>query len=639
MIHFYFCWAKEHEDYDPMHHNTMDLDIFKVSIQQEEGGFAEAQVILKSPLNLREALLEQFKARKAFISMTVKGTTSLLFCGRFIPLPLKTSGNLQEFKLTSRPLDAEQKMENLHRRLSADRTLYNPYFSSVEQESDSLLSLEGGTQLHYWCPKTHCLSLSDIFEGRHHYTLRDSIFKNSLSYKLSHSPLSRIQVTLKARWLQESEGRIPLTAKLRHLGQEGLITTLTPYALKKRWWKEGQKLSKANYWVDESSLEDVSDTAISPYLRHQLMTSPIMLSSVDPLNKKGCKTPIRLKARAFKPKLVLGWKARHIRDETLKFELSQNLQNVNMPSAQSRELTFHLHALSRDDLAKPWRPHHTYSPGNRVVFNGFLYKCNFPHRSGLVFDHYQELFDQMGVAPKVPFRSLSSFFNTQEGYDAFDHALRRAGSYLLASSRALEISFRVPIDQAPHITCDTTVSIKDSGIKDGQAVGKVKRFRLVIDHDIHSSYLDVVLGVSIAPKSLEGDQLQDELNKDRYVLGSYCHDGDTDEAYSSNHRTTAFGLTHELWNHQGVRHHFGDDPIQDSCGLLDSVTIQNQAFEQETQIHQRLQSGRSSLLNILKNCQTNVSLRLRTIKPYTHIKREIVVLPLKPLNAPYHISL
>lgn len=247
MIQFNFAWAKEDEHFDPIKHSKMDLDIFKFFLSHEEGSFAEARVWLKSPLLQKKEFFDQCKKNKVFISLSNKGSVKLLFCGRFILSPHKIEGDLLEFTLTSRPSSAETLLENLHQRMVSDLKTYNPLFTPEEAERDASLSLEGTTQIHYWCPRTHQLSLSDIFSGGTHYEVDGNIIEGSLQTRLVQVPIEQLAVTVKARWLQEQRGRLSLTARLRQLGILGNITSLTGRDLKHRWWKQGQKLHKANY--------------------------------------------------------------------------------------------------------------------------------------------------------------------------------------------------------------------------------------------------------------------------------------------------------------------------------------------------------------------------------------------------------
>lgn len=635
MIQFNFAWAKEDENFDPIKHSKMDLDIFKFSLIHEEGAFAEARVWLKSPILQKKEFFDQCKQNKIFISLSNNKSIELLFCGRFILAPHKIEGDLLEFTLTSRPFSAETLLEDLHQRMVSDLKMYNPLFTSAEAERDVSLSLEGTTKIHYWCPKTHQLSLSDIFKGSTHYEVEGNIMDRSLQTRFVQVPIEQLAVTVKVRWLQEQRGCLPLTSRLRQLGVLGNITSLTGRDLKHRWWKQGQKLHKANYWVEESSLEEV--TSIFNHkaqMRH--VTSPISLSPLDPLSHQGQQTKVRLKVRSYTPKLTLGWKVRQLRDESLKFVLTQRLQQTNVHPNVTRDIIFHVHRPSRHDLVKPWHSSKSYNTGDRVLHDGFIYKCNFPHRAGHTFQHYQELFDRYAVAPSVPFRKLSSFFHSNHGYETFDHAVRRAASHLLSSARAIEVSFKTTINLAHLMSCDTSLTVFHPSVPGGKVVGKIKRFNIVVDGDSGESYISVVLGVSIAAKSEEVDRVQN--SRDTYVFDSYCTP-EEDAPYTSNRRDTAYGLSHVCWDDQRPAHHFGDDAERDAVGLLDAVIIKNQAQEQEAYIHEERTTGNRSLAAILKECRTSLELKLHALKPFSHKSHEIVVSLLEPLNAPHQIDL
>ncbi|MBX9697728.1 MAG: hypothetical protein K2X53_06560 [Alphaproteobacteria bacterium] len=636
MKHYYFAWVEEYESFDSTRHNRMDADIFKILLHQEEGAFAEAHIQLKHPLDPEDVRVQTLTNKKAFLSMGVNGDVTLLFCGRLVPLPLKGHGLIQEFKLTSRPVDATSQLEWLHHRLKQDPMRFHPYFVSASEEDDVRSTLEGGTDLHYWCPRSHKLSLSNIFNGTTSVTLDRDCLADTLQCRFTHAPFSTVDVALKARWLQDHRGTLSITKALRQLGENGLLKTFTGGDLKRRWWRVGQKLHQANYWVEESALDEVSDYFPQALEANESYSSPITLSPHDPLNKHQGPTKVRLKRKCYKPKLVLGWKVRLVRDETLVFTLSQRLQSHTMPQNETRSLRFNLHALSRADSAHPWRPHHAYAAGDLINHAGNLLKCRYPHRSGAEFEDYHELFEITGPAPDIPFRRLSSFFTTQAGYSAFDHAINRAAAYLLASARALEISFKVPIDYAPLITCDSTICLEHAQLPRGRASGKVKQFRLVIDADASKTFIEIVLAVSVA--SPHARQIHPDKRANAYVFQNYFEE-EAEDPYATNYRQTSFGLQHERFDDQKPTDFFGNNVEHDAAGLLRGLSLLNTACAQEAHIQAECYPKRHSLQSILKECRTTLTLHLNKLKSFTQNPHVITVAPLAPLSAPHQIDL
>jgi hypothetical protein len=636
MKHYYFAWVEEQESFDSTRHNRMDADIFKITLHQEEGAFAEAHVQLKHPLDPDDVRAQTLTNKKAFLSMRVNGDVTLLFCGRLVPLPLKGHGLIQEFKLTSRPEDAPAQLEWLHHRLKQDPMRFHPYFVSASEENDVRSTLEGGTDLHYWCPRSHKLSLSNIFNGTTSVTIDRDCLADTLQCRFTHTPFSAVEVALKARWLQDHRGTLSITKALRQLGENGLLKTFTGGDLKRRWWRVGQKLHQANYWVEESALDEVSDYFPQAIDANESYSSPITLSPHDPLNKHQGPTTVRLKRKCYKPKLVLGWKVRLVRDETLVFKLSQRLQSQTTPQNETRSLRFNLHALSRADSAHPWRPRHAYAAGDLISHAGNLLKCRYPHRSGAEFEDYHELFEITGPAPHIPFRRLSSFFTTQAGYAAFDHAINRAAAHLLASARALEISFKVPIDYAPLITCDSTIHVEHAQLPRGRASGKVKQFRLVIDADASKTFIEIVLGVSVALP--HAPHVRPNKRANAYVLQNYFKE-EGEAPYAINDRQTSFGLQHERFDNQKPTDFFGNNVEHDAAGLLRGLSLLNTACAQEAHIQSECYPKRHSLQSILKECRTTVTLHLNKLKPFTQHPHVITVAPLAPLSAPHQIDL
>lgn len=636
MRQFNFAWAKEDENFDPIIHNRMDLDVFKFSINHEEGGFAEARVWLKILESSRIAFIERCKDSKIFISSINKDKIELLFCGRFILSPHRIEGELAEYILTSRPDIAEDLLRDLHQTLSFNFKRYNPLFIKNNEDEDLSSSLEGTTKIHHWCPKTHIVNLSDIFKGNTHHFLKENKIIGSIQTRLTHVPIQRLDVTVKARWLQEQRGRLSLTARLRQFGHLGCIKSLTGNDLNRRWWREGQKLHRANYWVEESSLDEVS-YAFNQKVHSNRLTSPVSLAAFDPLNQHREKTEIRLKVKSFMPKLVLGWKMSHLRDESLKFTLKQSLQETNVYPYESRSMFFNLHRLNRYDCVKPWHPRKSYDPGACVLHDGMIYKCNFPHRASSSFRYYKELFDPIAVAPEVPFSKMSSFFHSNHGYEAFDEAVRRAASYLLASARAFEVSFKTTLDIISIISCDSSLSLQSSSLPGGKVTGKVKQYTIVVDGESGNSFVSVILGVSIASKTLN---IGSSSNfQDSYVFDSYCAGVNGEAPFVFNERLTAYGLSHVSWDDQRPLDHFGNNTERDAAGLLEDIIIKNQADEQEDFIHNSCVNDQYSLMEALKECRTSIDLKLHALKPFSHQSHVIKVIICDELTAPHQIDL
>ncbi len=76
---------------------------------------------------------------------------------------------------------------------------------------------------------------------------------------------------------------------------------------------------------------------------------------------------------------------------------------------------------------------------------------------------------------------LSSFFLTSRGQKVAKNLALRAHTYLMASHRVFEVTVQVPFEQGISLSCDYEIKIEDGGLPGRAVLGKVIKYRLVVD--------------------------------------------------------------------------------------------------------------------------------------------------------------
>ncbi len=105
--------------------------------------------------------------------------------------------------------------------------------------------------------------------------------------------------------------------------------------------------------------------------------------------------------------------------------------------------------------------------------------------------------------------SLSSFFLTSRGRKVAENLALRAHTYLLASHRAFEVTVRVPFEEVMSLSCDHNVKIDDSKLTAKSFLGKVIKYRLVVEGTTGHKFGELKIGCLLDEAGLEMPVLKD----------------------------------------------------------------------------------------------------------------------------------
>jgi hypothetical protein len=403
----HFAWVEAGAKFDPVAHGRCDLDILDLTIDHREGEVAIATVVVP------KATLPPWNQRHVFISY---GQT-LLFSGRLVGLPLGIKKDLISLELTAEPLDAGEQLQ----KMSADLKqipYWDPSFVETTELDNPAEWLEARSALFAWDRVEGSVCLSDLFQGRQTLTLTDAFFSDSLNIRLAETPLSHISVNLTAEWVQKAQGEVSLGRKISSAFQEGMVNTLTLDGLLGTWPKEGQKLGRSGYWVERSSLQQVTPPPTGILNIYPTLTPEVM--AWDEKDQK----PKAIRAVRFwmMGTLNLGWKYRQRRREIVQFTITQKTQLEGKIRPLTRTLNLRLQQVVPEDTG--------------------------------------------------------TFFLTLQGRRTIEHALEMVKAHLAASARCLEVEMTLPFEAGFPLSLDHSIHIKDPRIPGGEVTGKVIAYRL-----------------------------------------------------------------------------------------------------------------------------------------------------------------
>ena len=406
----YFAWVREGDTFDTTLHAREDLEILELNIDHREGEVALATLVVA------RATLPPWDQRNVFISHE----ETLFFKGRLVGLPLELKNDLVRLELTSEPADADNQLKSLGKEMKK-APFWDSSFVEVKDQDNPSELLEARSALFSWDRTSGRVCISDLFQGKQTLNLTDVFFADSLIVRLAETPLSHVSVNLSVEWIQQGEGEVDLSRRIRSEFVGGMINTLTPESLQNSWPKEGQKIGRSGYWVVKSSLKQVSPPRTGILDIYPTVT-PEILSWND---LRGEPQSLRAKRFWMLGRLILGWRYRQKRRETVKFTLGHETQLDGKIRPLMRTLNLCLQQV-------------------------------------------------------VPVQS-PTFFLTGRGRQAVEHAIEVAKAHLAGSARCLEIELMAPLEFCLDLSMDHSVYIKDPRLPGGEVSGKVIAYQFHLE--------------------------------------------------------------------------------------------------------------------------------------------------------------
>lgn len=590
----------------PPFSDKKDIPLLDLEIFQEEDSFAKAHLVIDVRTSLPPTGTEGI----------IRGNDKELFLkGHLVGTPIYIKGDVAKIELIAYPSDFKERIKVLQKACRV-----HPYWDGLwvppERHTDFQEIQDVRTASLYCDRRTGELSLSDWFEGRQTLTLTDTFFPDSLVVKVIRAPLKSCTINVHAHWVQKETGVASLSSAIKRAFPRLKVNTYTQDALLKKWPEPGKRLGRSGYWVIKSTLKPMIPAA-SHYPTY---------SSALPLTKEeGEIKPYRLKRYWFKPSLWVGWQVRQKRKETLSLTLDHAFQPLFPGEGEHKTLEFTLQNINPDPRSHPWKPDSFYRRGAKVCYEQSLYTCKKAHTSSLSFgkDQAYWTFKKLFHTP-LGHPARGSFFTTERGYLAAEHAMERAKVELAKSSRCLEVSsFEAPWESLRTITTDVSVTLRDSRLPGGTVKGKVVKYAFVAKGETGERFGHVTLLCGAGKENVEKKIFHPTPD---YTLDDYC-----EKSYQVHENAldqTPSGLSYLRYDKQGPFHSLFPGPV------VRGVRLTHGPQDQEKAIRQCAYRSPSFLRKSLSQSPTRLRLFLKDLRAQERLDSLIPVTMTAPWSAP-----
>lgn len=599
-----FAWVAEDAAFDPEVHAVQDEAIRSLEIEERENRVPVCRIVVEAPA---AGLLSDGRLQHAFVSESVGDQTRLLFHGRLIAVPADLSGPFATlafepaagdlaaavaaaveplavapywdplFVRDSDEDDPEAMLAAYHARPWIDRT------SGAVAVSDSLtgrgvsatsvavgtgekqlvvpagFGWRVGTRLRAARRADLCTFMEGAVSayagtlltlavdttgggGTHGDWLISVAFAaadiegDSVDVTCSGLPLPEVAVSVTAEWVQAAQGVVDVGQVLRN-GLGGPLRTLSADFVR-RWPRPGAPVgAHSGYRVVESALDPLP--AEIDLLARDADGSLIHFS---PPIRVLTAARERLRIFGYRPHLTVAYDYAQKRREVLRFTLAGNAQALAGEEAAALDLDFVLRDVG-EEPTPAWVPSRPYETGALVNVAGTIYEA--------IAASADAVFDPAKWAPTagrsaIGDRRRSSFFLTDRGGIAIDHAIEVAAARLAESQRAVTVSWRVHGWPAvlTDLSCDHSATVESPRLPGGRATGKVVALRLFRDGDTGALGGEVTIACSVGL----GYQGAAAESVNAYVETDYVQDGLL--AGTGNRESGGRGITYAAYADQ-----------------------------------------------------------------------------------------
>lgn len=584
---------------------SSSISLFNLEISQEENYFGKARIVVDALVSLPPGGTE---------GVIVQENNGILFKGFLVGSFVKIDGVFGEIELIAKPLNFLDKVGALQK---LNRIL--PYWDSLwvrSENQNNFQEIQDVRTSSLFCnPRTGELSLSDWFEGGKTIDVGQKFFQQSLQVKLLKPPLQACTVNVHAHWIQRKGDISNLGSQIRKAFPHGKVSTYTEKAISVKWPEPRKRLGRSGLWILKSELKPMVPLS-SLYPTY---SPPI------PLGEEGAPLKIyRAKRHWFKPILWVRWQARQKRRETLSLTLEHDFQSLFPGKGEHKTMEHTLQNINPDPEAYPWEPEHFYREGAKVIYKNAIYKCQSDHSSKLMFEEDRELW-RFKKHFHTPLGSpdRASFFLTDRGYQAAEHAMERAKVMLAKSARCLEISFEGPWEELKEVTTDTSIVLVDPRLPGGEVKGKVVKYALIAKGETGERIVQVTL-LCAAGTGKEG-------RADARSILVYSVE-DYEEAGYQIHENqvcqTPTGLSYFRYDDQGPSEGLPYGPV------LRGIQLTNGPDDQETTMRQRAYKAPGSLKKALSEKPTRIQLFFKDLRTKERLDHVITVRMATPWSAP-----
>lgn len=463
----YFSWAQASEQFDPAKHGRNDLDILSLNIQHREGSVAQAVLHIATEPN---PIFKKWAYISVADSLNGEYNIKPIFFGQLVRVPEHLNTGETRLIFTALPADISEKIALLSGELKE-----KPYWDELFVDSSALDNaaelLEARPAFFHFDRITHDVILSGLFDGRIVHTIEHEVLQDSLSLKIQDLPQPYVDVTVSAEWTQIAQGEINIFPAIAQRFSGGIVNTLTPQSFTLSWPEGGKSLRRSGYVIAQSSLKEITPPKTGILNLYPTLTTAFLIK-----NEQGEILPKRLRRYWYKGSLILSWHYQQKRQEIVQFRLNHAHQLAPLNPFEGKKLSLYLQAVD--------------GPEN----------------------------------PALGDLARASFFQTDRGQEAIEHAIQIAKCHLAARARSIVAAFSVPMDVGMQFSPADSLQLIHDLIPGGSATGKITEVAI-----IQSSYqgvvqLKIAFSAGCFEKNQENQSQDDQvqsIDDGLYVVADY----------------------------------------------------------------------------------------------------------------------
>ena len=416
-------------------------------------------------------------------------------------MPSSINQNAVTLEFIARPADYAAQKEALAATLRA-LPYYDPVFLTPEAQADPDTVLEARPELWHIDRTTLAVTTSHILVGEDGVEefLEDEVPYDSVAISVGQVPTRALTVTADVSWTQSARGSIDLGSYY--------FETYSGKSLIDNWPKPGDRIDGGytvsvgyatdNYNIDGTDVASFSISWTNEQRKHANgdTLSMSISSSIAPLRGPSIKIPLtsgsksaegeasvdstwlRVPLWAVTAGLAVNYEAARDRKETVSFTMRANFQPLVTLPGEEEIGTLH---IGGGDVGVP-------------LSDGSLPIGDLRNRS---------------------------YFSTDRGLQSLEYLLNRARSQLMASGRAVTVSWDCSFERAKQLSCRKNALLHDPRLPGGQALGKIVKYSLALDGESGKPLGHVEIACSIG----YGGSVLPVAGEPTYVETGYVDDG------------------------------------------------------------------------------------------------------------------
>ena len=375
-------------------------------------------------------------------------------------------------------------------------------FLTPEAQADPDTVLEARPELWHIDRTTLAVTTSHILVGEDGVEefLENEVPYDSVAISIGQVPTRALTVTADVSWKQSARGTIDLGSYY--------FETYSGKSLIDNWPKPGDRIDGGytvsvgyatdNYNIDGTDVASFSISWTNEQRKHANgdTLSMSISSSIAPLRGPSIKIPLtsgsksaegeasvnstwlRVPLWAVSAGLAVNYEAARDRKETVSFTMRANFQPLVTLPGEEEIGTLH---IGGGDVGVP-------------LSDGSLPIGDVRNRS---------------------------YFSTDRGLQSLEYLLNRARSQLMASGRAVTVSWDCSFERAKQLSCRKNALLHDPRLPGGQALGKIVKYSLALDGESGKPLGHVEIACSIG----YGGSVLPVAGEPTYVEAGYVDDG------------------------------------------------------------------------------------------------------------------